>query len=77
MRLLDNGKAILFIRGERPILDDKYDLMRHPNIRFTEDGGAAGFDYAQAPSAQEDMSFDPDRYEDYELLTAEDMLGDA
>lgn len=77
VRLLDNGKAILFIRGERPILDEKYDLMRHPNIRFTEDGGAPGFDYAQAPSAKEDMSFDPDRYEDYELLAAEDVLGEA
>ena len=40
VRLLGDDKAILFVRGERPILDDKYDLLRHPNIRFTEDGGA-------------------------------------
>ena len=39
--MLDNRKAILFVRGERPMMDDKYDLMRHPNIRLTEDGGAA------------------------------------
>ena len=26
------------------MLDDKYDLMRHPNIRLTEDGGAAPYD---------------------------------
>ena len=34
VRMLDNRKAILFVRGERPMLDDKYDLMRHPNIRL-------------------------------------------
>ena len=43
--MLDNRKAILFVRGERPMLDDKYDLMRHPNIKLTEDGGAAPYDY--------------------------------
>ena len=37
VRMLDNRKAILFVRGERPMLDDKYDLMRHPNIKLTED----------------------------------------
>lgn len=41
VRRLDNRYAILFIRGERPILDLKYDLNKHPNIRFTTDGGAA------------------------------------
>lgn len=40
VRMLDNQNALLFIRGERPILDAKYDLMKHPNIRYTEDGGA-------------------------------------
>ena len=38
VRMLDNQNALLFIRGERPILDAKYDLMKHPNIRYTEDG---------------------------------------
>ncbi len=40
VRLLDNRDALLFIRGERPIVDRKYDLMKHPNIKATEDGGA-------------------------------------
>ena len=40
VRLLDNGKAILFVRGERPMMDSKYDLKHHPNVRYTEDGGA-------------------------------------
>ena len=52
VRMLDNQNALLFIRGERPILDAKYDLMKHPNIRYTEDGGAGPFNYAKAPLAQ-------------------------
>lgn len=40
VRRLDNRKAIVFVRGERPVIDDKYDIMKHPNIGFTEDGGA-------------------------------------
>ena len=40
VRRLDNRKAIVFIRGERPVFDDKYDILKHPNIGFTEDGGA-------------------------------------
>ena len=32
--------TILFIRGEDPVLDQKYDLKRHPNIRLTADGKA-------------------------------------
>ena len=47
IRLLDNRKAILFIRGERPIMDDKYDLKKHVNFRYTEDGGASPYDYAK------------------------------
>ena len=39
VRMLDNRYCILFIRGAPPIMDLKYDLMRHPNIRFSPDGG--------------------------------------
>lgn len=38
VRLLDNRYSILFIRGERPVIDLKYDLKRHPDINFTADG---------------------------------------
>lgn len=65
VRMLDNRKAILFVRGERPMLDDKYDLMRHPNIKLTEDGGAAPYDYTQVRDAQDDLALSP---EDYEIL---------
>lgn len=40
VRMLDNRYCILFIRGARPVLDLKYELMDHPAIRQTVDGGA-------------------------------------
>ena len=53
VRMLDNNKALVFIRGERPVMDDKYELMRHPNISLTEDGGAAP--YLHSPHCMYDM----------------------
>ena len=38
VRMLNNEDCILFIRGERPIMDKKYDLLKHPNIDLTPDG---------------------------------------
>ena len=76
VRMLDNQNALLFIRGERPILDAKYDLMKNPNIRYTEDGGAGPFNYAKAPLAHDDFTFDETRYDDYELLLDEDIIGE-
>ena len=38
VRLLDNDYALLFIRGERPIFDKKYDILKHPNVKYTADG---------------------------------------
>ena len=43
VRRLDNKNAIVFVRGERPVIDEKYDIMQHPNIKLTEDGGAAPY----------------------------------
>lgn len=76
VRMLDNANALLFIRGERPIMDKKYDLMKHPNIKYTEDGGAKPYNYAEAPLAHDSFPFDENRYEDYELLSSEDILGE-
>lgn len=41
--MLDNRLALVLIRGEAPVLDAKYDLMRHPNIKRTGDGGAMAY----------------------------------
>ena len=71
VRLLDNSKCILFIRGERPVIDLKYNLLKHPNIRCTEDGGAAPYDYTAADNALDDL---PGAPENYELLDMDDFL---
>ena len=71
VRMLPNRKAILFVRGERPMMDDKYDLMRHPNIKLTEDGGAEPYDYTMAKDARDDLACPPDQWE---LLDPEEFL---
>ena len=38
VRRLENNLAILFIRGENPVIDYKFDILRHPNVVFTTDG---------------------------------------
>ena len=75
VRLLDNRKAVLLVRGEHPILDEKYDLHKHVNVKYTEDGGAPPYDYAKAPLSHEDVTIDTRRLDDYELLSAEEILG--
>jgi len=55
VRLLDNKNAIVFIRGERPVIDEKYDLMKHPNVIYTEDGGAKP--YVHSPHCLYDMRY--------------------
>jgi len=40
VRMMDNQYALLFIRGEKPVKDFKYDVVKHPNIALTADGGA-------------------------------------
>ena len=62
VRMLDNRYAILFIRGERPIMDLKYDIMRHPAVGMTADGGAEPYIHGLAKDAAYTLSltFDPD-----------------
>ena len=76
VRLLDNDYALLFVRGEHAVMDRKYDLLKHPNIRDTEDGGAPPYDYAEAPLAHDVPAFDETRSRDYELLSGEDIAGE-
>ena len=58
VRMLDNDYALLFVRGEHAVMDRKYDLLKHPNIRDTEDGGAPPYDYSEAPLAHDVPAFD-------------------
>lgn len=40
IRMLPTDDALLFIRGEKPVRDKKYDIKKHPNVRRTADGRA-------------------------------------
>lgn len=40
IRMLPTNDALLFIRGEKPVRDKKYNIRRHPNVRRTTDGRA-------------------------------------
>ena len=75
--MLDNEYALLFVRGERAVIDKKYNLLTHPNIKATEDGGAGTYDYAEASLAHDAPVFDETRYEDYELLSGEEITGES
>lgn len=48
VRLLDNRYALLFIRGERPVMDEKYEITRHPNLELTVDGGAEAYRHGES-----------------------------
>lgn len=47
VRLLDNSNALVFLRGEKPIMDKKFDIMSHENIKLTADGGAAPYTHSK------------------------------
>lgn len=58
VRQLDNSQALIFIRGERPIMDKKFDILSHPNIKLTEDGGAKPYKHNKNMQGfSEDVSF--------------------
>ena len=47
VRMLDNRYALLFIRGERPVQDLKYDILHHPNAALSADGGAEPYRHGE------------------------------
>ncbi len=83
VRMLDNRYAILFIRGERPIIDEKYDIHKHPNVALTTHGRAkpyvhGGTEQAVAALTLADASAEelpePGMPEiEYELLSSEEI----
>ena len=60
VRMLDNQYALLFIRGERPIKDFKYDILKHPNVRYTTDGGAPAFKHGEDTRSFATVTFSPE-----------------
>ena len=83
VRMLDNKYALLFIRGERPIIDLKYNTFAHPNIKLTEDGGYKTYIHGNTENAIATISIDTDtsdikckEYKDignYEILIDEEI----
>lgn len=59
VRMLDNQYALLFIRGERPVQDFKYDILKHPNIKLTTDGGAEPYRHGEDTRSIASIVFDP------------------
>ena len=75
VRKLDTNKAILFIRGEDPVIDRKYNLKRHPNIKLTLDGKAKP--YIHKPQGVPDYALPDLPYafkslNDYEFIDMEE-----
>ena len=58
VRLLDNSNALIFIRGERPLIDKKFDILSHPNIAKTADGKAIPYKHSKSGKyLHSDLSF--------------------
>ena len=83
VRMLDNRYALLFIRGERPVMDFKFDILKHPNLSLTADGKAPPYMHGEPTQAVATIVFDRDIPENavefkpvstpYELLSDEDI----
>ena len=85
VRLLDNRYALLFIRGERPIIDLKYNILKHPNVALTTDGSGKAYVHGKTDRATATIEVDEnveeykneneelDTLEDYELLSDEEI----
>lgn len=58
VRMLDNRYALLFIRGERPVEDLKFDILKHPNIALTADGGAGPYRHGEGSISITALSID-------------------
>ena len=84
VRMLDNKYAILFVRGERPIKDLIYDILKHPNVALTTDGKAKPYVHGKTNNAIATVVIDynvnnykfdsiKDIEDNYEIISSEDM----
>lgn len=70
VRMLDNDKAILLIRGEKPVIDFKYDILKHPNVKYTADGDGKMYEHGEVTRATGEIQ---ELTED-EILKLKDVL---
>ena len=77
MRMLDNEYALLFIRGERPVMDLKYDLTKHPNFKLTPEGGGKPYIHGEDSRSFASISIDQsllDQAQEWEIDTTSFVL---
>ena len=77
MRMLDNQYALLFVRGERPVMDLKYDLTKHPNFKLTPEGGGKPYIHGEDSRSFASISIDQsllDQAQEWEIDTTSFML---
>lgn len=73
VRLLNNNYGLLIIKGERPVKDKKYDLLKHPNIKQTLDGGCEPYIHGQTRHFIDDWQNILLTDNEYELLDQEEV----
>lgn len=83
VRMLDNRYSLLFIRGERPVKDLKYNILKHPNVALTTDGQAAAYQHGTDPLSVAAVSINLEKLKqaasedtgtgDYVVLTEEEV----
>ena len=83
VRMLDNQYALLFIRGERPVKDFKFDILKHPNVKLSKDGGAPGYKHGLDKYSTATIKFNEKEFDadvtietgefDYVLLTDDEI----
>jgi type IV secretion system protein VirD4 len=83
VRMLDNRFALLFVRGERPVKDDKYELAAHPNVKHTSLNGGREYQHGEATNATASITFtglpaqeavtEPPLQTDLEIYSEEDI----
>jgi type IV secretion system protein VirD4 len=79
VRMLDNQYALLFIRGEKPIIDQKYNILKHPNVKLTTDGIGDCYRHGEDTLSYASIQFERDLLGNKIISGASDdmYLGDA
>ncbi|MEE1350508.1 MAG: type IV secretory system conjugative DNA transfer family protein [Clostridia bacterium] len=77
VRLLDNSKALIFLRGEKAIMDNKFDILSHPNIKLTADGSAVPYVHRkEGLYFRKDLSVFKGKIDDIEIVDMEVVKAD-
>ena len=68
VRMMDNAYSILLVRGERPVMDRKYDVTKHPNVKYTARGGAMPYTHRPGVTYEAEDLLDFSDLNDLEIL---------